>query len=270
MKRMSKNLGTDDEWATKKCEAIPLMKAICSFVPSLAIMAAMLSLSGCSAMQEVADDNVGPGESIPAAAPGGVLSLKRNFYFVFDGSGSMLDAPDKSGSSADHQFTAKIDGAKWAVGEFMKNVPKDVNLGLYVFDDKGEREVLPLGSNNRELFLQDIKAVDAGGATPLGDAVSKGVQALVDQYKKQLGYGEFRLIVITDGEATDDLDKGIRRAKRHHIPIYTIGFAVGENHRLKPASVSYRSADSAKQLKKALEEAASELDVFDSANFSKN
>ncbi len=261
MKTMSNNFGI--AWATSKWGTMPVLKSILV----TAIMA-MFVLSGCSGMEDVVDDNVGPGESIPAAAPGGVLSLKRNFYFVFDGSGSMLDAPER-GSSTDHQFTAKIDGAKWAVGEFLKTVPKDVNLGLYVFDDKGEREVLPLGSNNRELFIQQIKNADAGGATPLGDAVAKGVQALVEQYKKQLGYGEFRLIVITDGDATDDLNKGVKRAKRHHIPIYTIGFGIGDSHKLRTDSVSYRSADSAKELKHALEEAASELEVFDPTAFSK-
>jgi Mg-chelatase subunit ChlD len=93
-------------------------------------------------------------------------------------------------------------------------VPKDVNLGLYVFDRNGERQVVPLASNNRAAFLAAIDQVDAAGATPLGDAIGKGAHALVKEYKKQLGYGDYRLIVITDGEASDNISQGIVVAEK--------------------------------------------------------
>src|SRR5690606_5760668 len=102
-----------------------------------------------------------------------------------------------------------------------------------------------------------------GGGTPLGDATYKGVHSLVDQYRKQLGYGEYRLIVVTDGESSDNLDRGVAEANKFSIPIYTIGFGIGERHALRKHSISYRSADSAEELKQALEQAASELDVYD-------
>ena len=198
----------------------------------------------------------------------GTINLRRNFYFVFDGSGSMKDAPPAS-AQGDHSFKSKIEGAKWAVNEFMKNVPENVNLGLFVFDAKGERQVLPLGPNNRNEFLSAINAVHAHGGTPLGDAISKGTVALENEYKKQMGYGEYRLIVITDGEAEDNIDSGIAKAAKYKIPIYTIGFGIGPNHSLRNHSVSYRSADSAKEVENALEEAAAELDVFDAPSFKK-
>jgi len=196
------------------------------------------------------------------------VNLKRNFYFVFDGSGSMKDAP-KSSDGGDQKFHSKIEGAKWAVNEFMKTVPDNVNLGLFVFDNRGEREVLHLGSNNRQEFLKDINQVDPAGWTPLGDAISKGASALAKQYKNQMGYGDYRLIVITDGEANDSINKGIATALKYNIPIYTIGFGIGPKHSLRKYSISYRSADSAKQVENALEEAAAELDVFDATSFKK-
>lgn len=198
-------------------------------------------------------------------APHGKISLTKNFYFVFDGSGSMktLPAGESSGKT-------KIDGAKWAVLEFLKKVPRDVNLGLYVFDDRGRRQVLPLGPNNRAQFIAAVDNVDAGDSTPLGEAIRQGAEALASQYKQQLGYGEYRLIVITDGDATDSLDKGVREAQRHKIPIYTIGFDMPGDHELRKHSVSYRAADSAKEVEKALEEAAAELDVFDQTAFRKS
>ncbi len=198
----------------------------------------------------------------------GAMDLTRNFYFVFDGSGSMKDPPPAS-AQGDHNVPSKIVGAKWAVNEFMKNVPKNVNLGLFVFDAHGEREVLPLGPNNRQKFLDDINAVQAKGGTPLGDAVGKGALALAKQYKRQLGYGEYKLIVITDGEADDRIENGITKAIKYNIPIYTIGFGIGPTHSLRKYSISYRSADSAKQVESALEQAAAELDVFDAPSFKK-
>ena len=215
----------------------------------------------------VAPDGDGDAGS-PASDTKAAVNLKRNFYFVFDGSGSMKDAPPSS-DGGDQKFHSKIEGAKWAVNEFMKSVPDNVNLGLFVFDSRGEREVLHLGSNNRQEFLKDINRVDPAGWTPLGDAISKGATALAKQYKNQMGYGDFRLIVITDGEANDSINKGIATALKYNIPIYTIGFGIGPKHSLRKYSISYRSADSAKQVENALEEAAAELDVFDATSFKK-
>jgi Mg-chelatase subunit ChlD len=193
------------------------------------------------------------------------ICLTRNFYFVFDGSGSMAAPP--RGGTGEQAGRSKIAGAKWAVHEFMKKVPNDVNLGLYVFDRGGSRQVIPLGPNNRDKFLAAIDRVSAHGATPLGAAINTGSQQLASQYKRQLGYGEFRLIVITDGEATDNLAKGVNAADRMQIPIYTIGFDMDEEHALRRNSISYRSADSAEQVERALEEAGAELDVFDPTAF---
>jgi Ca-activated chloride channel homolog len=204
--------------------------------------------------------------SNPDADVKGTVSLRRNFYFVFDGSGSMKDPPRKA-PDADQAFTSKIQGAKWAVAEFLSKVPKDANLGLYVFDRYGYREVLPLGPNNRAAFLQKVQKVEAKGGTPLGTAIAIGSEALKKQYNNQLGYGEYRLIVITDGDATDNLQTGVARAAKYRIPIYTIGFDMGNDHSLRKHSISYRSANSAKQLEHALEQAVGELDIFDPADF---
>ncbi len=229
-------------------------------------------LTGCGGGQTFTSNSVdtfspGNGQPVNLLAPGekGEVSLKRNFYFVFDGSGSMNDPPRNG--DGDKRFTSKIEGAKWAVREFMNKVPKDVNLGLYVFDQAGRREVLPLGANNRSQFLDDIANIQAGGATPLGAAIGQGSIALEKQYQKQLGYGDFRLIVITDGDATDNLDSGVREAARFRIPIYTIGFDMDSTHALRKHSISYRAATSAQEVEQALESAAGELDIFDPSNF---
>lgn len=193
------------------------------------------------------------------------VMLTRNFYFVMDGSGSMDE-----GFSGQDKFSRKIEGAKWATEEFLKNVPEDVNLGLYVFDNHVGREVIPLGPGNRNKFLTAIHAINPNGGTPLGDAIRFGVDQLVKQYQRQLGYGEFRLIVVTDGVVTAgtmSASEAALYALQHRVPMYTIGLCVEENHPLRHWSVSYKAAESSEDLKKGLEEVASESSDFDPASF---
>ena len=218
------------------------------------------STTGSSATDS---DATSPGEnSASEQEASGVASVKRNFYFIFDGSGSMRHPPAHASASADKTFGSKAQGAKWAVHEFISKVPDDVNLGLFVFDRRGARQLVRLSAGNREEFLRQIDAVEPMGNTPLGRAISIGVKELEKQYNKQLGYGEFRLIVLTDGEATDSLASGVNEALRYKIPIYTIGFDMPATHALRKHSVSYRAADSASEVEQALEAAGAELDVY--------
>lgn len=197
---------------------------------------------------------------------GGEVSLVRNFYFIFDGSGSMSDMPGGN-CKGDQDFQYKIEGARWAIQEFMKKVPEDINIGLYVFDSHfGQREVIPLGTGNHQKFLAAINQVEAGGMTPLAQAIRYGTDQLVEQYKKQLGYGEYRLIVVTDGIA-DSIPEAVLYAAKYGIPIYSIGLCIGYDHPLREYAFSYQAADSFVDLARGLEETLAELDVFDPTEF---
>jgi len=197
--------------------------------------------------------------------PGVKASLQRNFYFIFDGSGSMNDGPTGT-CRPDKAFAHKIDGAKWAVREFLEIVPPDISLGLYVFDGGRRNEVVPLGPNNREQFLHAIDRVRAGGDTPLAEAIRFGTDQLVKQYQQQLGYGEFRLVVVTDGIA-EQIPQAATYAARYGIPIYAIGLCIGRDHPLRQYAVSYRAADSFQDLAKGLEGTLAELPAFDPSAF---
>lgn len=191
--------------------------------------------------------------------------LKRNFYFILDGSGSMSEQTNQD-CGGDQQFADKLQGAKWAVKKFLEHVPDNVDIGLYVFDNIAKREVVPLGSANREAFIKAVDNIQAGGGTPLAQAIQFGTNKLVEKYKKQLGYGEFRLVVVTDGKASAIPEAALYAAK-YGIPIYTIGLCVGLDHPLRSFSVSYRAADNFADLSQGLQDTLAELPTFDITQF---
>lgn len=185
--------------------------------------------------------------------PGAKVSLARNIYIVFDGSGSM--AEDCSGEQ-------KLPGAKKAFHTYIAKIPHDVNLGLYVFDSGGSREVVPLSPNNHQKISQAVNEIRANGGTPLAEAIRTGTDKLVNQYKMQLGYGDYRLVVVTDGIA-DSLPEASLYAIQNHIPIYSIGLCIGDNHPLRQYALSYRAANNMVDLQKGLEETLAEPPTFD-------
>ena len=201
---------------------------------------------------------------IPADS-GGQAETTRNFYFVMDGSGSMNERTTRD-CGGDQKFRDKMAGATWAIKKFLENVPEDVKIGLYVFDINGKREVVPLGIANRDRFLKAVDDIEASGGTPLARAIRFGTDRLVEQYKKQLGYGEFRLVVVTDGIASGIPEAALYAAK-HGIPIYAIGLCVGRNNPLRHYSVSYRAADNFADLSKGLADTLAELPNFDVTQF---
>lgn len=204
--------------------------------------------------------------TIPIPADiGGQADLTRNFYFIMDGSGSMRE-PTTSECGGDQSFPDKISGARWAIKKFLENVPEDMNIGLYIFDREGRREVVPLAKDNRDAFLRAVDNIDAGGGTPLARAIHYGTDQLAAQYKKQLGYGEYRLVVVTDGIANEIPEAALYAAK-YGFPIYAIGLCVGANHPLRQFSVSYQAADNFADLSKGLSESLAELPVFDVTQF---
>jgi Ca-activated chloride channel homolog len=206
-------------------------------------------------------------ERSPQVETKGEVALTRNFYFIFDGSGSMAESLNQQ-CQGDKQFATRLAGAKWAVEQFMPQVPPDVNLGLWVFDFHGNEERVPLGPGNRERFLAEVQKTVAGRNTPLTESIEQGVNRLVRQREGQLGYGEFRLVVVTDGEATGrPLPKAVLYARERQIPIYTIGLCLGEQHELRKYSVSYRAANSMEALKAGLEETLAETPLFDAQTF---
>jgi len=192
-------------------------------------------------------------EPIPnTTPPGSKMDPSSNAYIVFDGSGSMAGQP--------------IEQAKRAVASFVDGAPDNLNIGLFVFDGRSGigRETVKLGrgNNQRKELKDEIRRISAGGGTPLGSAIQTGTTALITQFQEQLRYGDIRLIVVTDGQASDPsaFSRGITYARDHHVPIYTIGFRINSDHPLRQFSEAYFTANDEKELLGAMQETLAELD----------
>lgn len=193
--------------------------------------------------------------------------LADNYMLVLDGSGSM-------NYNACGQHTPKIKIAKEAIRAWIATVPDEANLGLIIFDETRLSERLPLGKgeDNRKLFLKKVDGSAAGGGTPLHSAVKLAYQRLTTQGRKQLGYGQYRLIVVTDGDpdALEDPRFIVDQITRESpVAVDTIGFCIGANHALnRPGKTTYREASDSESLRKGLQQVSGEsLTYTDLSNF---
>ncbi|MEM6643110.1 MAG: vWA domain-containing protein [Bacteroidota bacterium] len=188
----------------------------------------------------------------------------KNFYFIFDASGSMNE--DCAGQR-------KINGAKIAISKFIDKVPDDVNIGLLVFGLKSEKpikELVVLGTGQKAKFKEAINKITPDGSTPLGQVTDIGMTRLVEQYKKQLGYGEYRLIIVTDGLASsaETFEKSLQNNLKYpFVSLYGIGLCIQGNHMLKTYALNYTDANNYEELEEALTETISELPDFDPESF---
>jgi hypothetical protein len=187
------------------------------------------------------------------------LLTRRNFLIVLDGSGSMADSQCSGNLS-------KIVAAKQAIAAFATKLKPEDNLGLCAFDSRGVTERASL-SLNRSAFNKALQEVRSDSNTPLGHAVKLGYSLLQKQARRQLGYGEYYLVVVTDGEADRGDDPGDivnKIVSESPAVISTIGFCIGEGHSLhRPGLTLYHDATNLEQLNQGLESVLAESEFSD-------
>lgn len=203
--------------------------------------------------------------STPGEGPTVDPKLARNFYVVFDGSGSMKE-PKCAG-----RFSHKIEAAQWAFHEFLAAVDPTVNLGLLVFDKGGMRELVPLGPANRAAVETAVDAIRAGEGTPLGPAIRQAVLALREERQAQLEYGEYNIVVVTDGIADDmkAMKDAVKLCNQEGFQLHTIAFCIPGGSELKSGAASFRSADNPEELKAAVLGVLAESENFQPMEFEK-
>ncbi len=191
--------------------------------------------------------------------------LASNYYVILDGSGSMAGKRCSGGKT-------KMRAAKNALTVFSAALASDANLGMLAFDVKGISERLPLGDKNRNIFIQKVNEVSAQSGTPLKSALKQAFKKLTEQGKKQLGYGEYHLVVVTDGDASSGENPvAIVNEIYQESPVilHTIGFCIDEKHSLnQQGKAYYKAADNPKALQAGLDNVLAELDSFSVSEFS--
>ncbi len=240
-----------------------------------AFVVGALALAGCDgqSQQQPQDGDVtttstqeAQKSTWPGVAPDGVVAqnlTQTNIMVVFDASGSMdnrvcLGEP-------------KIREASKAMKEFVKAVPSDANLGLYVFNGDRSGLKVRLGTNNHPQFMDVIKSISPDGSTPLESSMEIGYNELVKQAQHQLGYGRYILLVVTDGEADggEDPTRLVEAiVEKTPVEVHAVGICMDETHSLRqPGLTFYTAASDTTLLVSGLKSVLAEEDKADPADF---
>ena len=186
------------------------------------------------------------------AAPLGQAQVQvtDNVVVVVDASGSM-GAP-MGGST-------RMSVAKDALKQVLEQIPDTTHVGILVFP-RGNW-VYPLGPRKESMLAGAIDSIQSGGATPLGDYMKRGADALLKARRKQFGYGTYRLLVVTDGEASDrgKVEAFTPDIISRGITIDCIGVEMASRHTLATKVHSYRNANDPESLKQAISEVFAEV-----------
>lgn len=178
-----------------------------------------------------------------------------NVIIVLDGSGSMAEQMKGTG-------IAKIDAAKKALHQVLKQVPDTTHIGLLAFcDTRGANGWLyPLGPKSAALDAAIDKPSPAGN-TPLGEFIKIGADSLLVAKKKQHGYGSYKLLIVTDGEATDRelVERYVPDVISRGIVVDVIGVGMNSRHTLATKVTSYRNAADPESLSSAVAEVLAEV-----------
>jgi len=123
----------------------------------------------------------------------------------------------------------------------------------------GSPWIAPLGPVDRTSIKRQIGGVNSGGATPLGAAMKEAADALLEKRKKEV-YGNYRLLIVTDGEAGDQglVDAYLPAIKARGLITDVIGVNMPGDHSLATQVNTYRRADDPASLAQAIAEVFAE------------
>lgn len=175
----------------------------------------------------------------------------RNFTaIVFDDSSSMSDA---------------IRDARTAVIASLDAMQDEDRLTVIALN---EGEVIPFMSVNeaRNVLPAALAQVRSEGRTPLTRAVRASREALAAEAAVAGGFGTYRILVTTDGEADNgqSLTSEIEDiARTTPIQVATIGVGIQGSHVLRRSDLAaFVAIDNVSQLAEALRETIAEEQVF--------
>ena len=179
-----------------------------------------------------------------------------NVVILLDASGSMEET--LAGTR-----TRKMDAAKTALKTVLAQVPANTHIGLLVFSSSNVKDhwVYPLGPREDAALTRAIELPDPAGNTPLGRYLKLAGDRLLEERARQFGYGTYRLLVVTDGEAQDQnlVDRFAPEIMARGLTLDVIGVGMKQDHTLARKSHSYRRANDPASLQRAVAEVLAEV-----------
>ena len=191
---------------------------------------------------------------------GQVPLLQNNIIVILDASGSMRSPVPPS--------LTRMQMAQAALWEVLKKLPEDTHVGFLVFgaknlEVKGKtiRWVYPLAPRDNATLQKAINHPQPYYGTFLGTSIKVAADRLLEQRARQKGYGTYRLVIVTDGEANDSelLEKYVPEVLARGIRIDVVGVCMKAAHTLATKVHSYRSADDLESCKKAMAQVIAEV-----------
>lgn len=178
--------------------------------------------------------------------------INQRVVILLDTSSSMNESMRARGP-----LIEKMKAAQDSIVSVLDDVPEDTELGLMTFNGW----VYPLGKVNRGEFKKAVLETTAYGGTPLGEYMEAAANALLAAREKNHNYGVYKLLVVTDGEASDPglLEHNLPDILRRGIVLDTIGVDMGSDHTLSRSSHRYMSADDPASLRQALSVSLAEI-----------
>lgn len=258
--------------------------------PLALALASMLALAGCFGEEEEGTEDAAARAELPdvavsqlgqtawppaalleegAASGVGTTPFAENNMIVLDMSGSMAE------SSCSGEYSNRSEAAKQALFAWLAANPGD-NVGLVSFSNGSIDLNAPLGRGEAHStgVVNSIRRLQPSDGTPLLSAMTLARQELENQAARQGGLGAYRMIVITDGEASrgenpEPLVRSIADNPANMIELHTIGFCITGSHALNdPGRVFYTSATSPEDLRAGLDATQGEANSFDPSTLS--
>jgi hypothetical protein len=196
--------------------------------------------------------------AVLAAGPAWSEEYNDNVVIVLDASGSMKGSLQGSGLN-------KMAAAKSALKAVLKKVPQSTRIGLLVFSASNLQDdwAYPLGPRDDAALSKAIDRPEPGSGTPLGQYIKVGADRLLQERAKQYGYGSYRLLIVTDGEAQDQdlVDSYTPDVIARGITVDVIGVGMKGDHTLARKAHSYRRANDPSALSRAVAEVFAEVSI---------
>ncbi|NQT14730.1 MAG: hypothetical protein HQ582_18390, partial [Planctomycetes bacterium] len=121
--------------------------------------------------------------------------------------------------------------------------------------------VYPLAPVDAAALKAGIQQIGASGGTPLGERMKEGCDTLL-ALRDDEHYGSYRLLIVTDGEATDGklVEEYLPDILSRGIWVGVIGVDMAGTHSLATKVHTYRRADDPQALVEAIREFMAEYD----------